>query len=66
LREIDEANEAFQTAIAQSHVTGIGLKNESSDALHREIGIVPGQSHFDVLFECSFGAILTGPKQLRP
>jgi hypothetical protein len=65
LIEINEANEAFQSATAQSHVAGIGLKNESSDALHLEIGNVPAQSDFDIQFECSLCAILTGPKQLR-
>jgi hypothetical protein len=34
LREIDEADATFQQATAQGHIAGIGLKNESSDALH--------------------------------
>jgi hypothetical protein len=65
LREIDEANEIFQQAVDQGAVAAVGLKNESSDALHVEVGNVPPQCDIEIQFECSLSAILTHANQLR-
>jgi uncharacterized protein YegL len=65
LREIEEATEAFQSARTQGHPAAFGIKNESSDALHLEIGNIPAESDFRILFECSLCATLKDRNQLR-
>jgi hypothetical protein len=65
LREIDEATEVFQQATSRRRTAAVGLKNESSDALHLEIGNIPPECDIEVHFECSLCGILTTPKQFR-
>jgi hypothetical protein len=60
LREREEATEAFESARHRRNITGIGLKNESSDPLHLETRNIRAETDFTISFDCLLCGTLKG------